>query len=101
LDGILARVGQDGFDVAASVSAVMKRVAMVEYGRTSVAYLTGNAWLDFLAHAGSGHDTSTIRTLLATSRDGGTQPDTDRLQHLVAQAKRWVRHHRTAAAPGA
>ncbi len=95
---IAAAIGSGDGDAATRVSAVMKRVAMVEYGRERVASLTGKAWLDFEADIGAGSDTSAIRTLLADARDGHGKADPAELRLMVAQAVRWVGHHRLPAA---
>lgn len=97
LGGIAAASGPGDPDAAARVSAVMKRVAMVDYGRERVASLTGKAWLDFLADAAPGSDTTAIRNALAASY-GAEAPDPAAPHLLVAQATGWVRRHRVPAA---
>lgn len=43
-----------GPDLAAEVSALLKRVALARFSRTEVAPLTGQDWLDFLDRNGGG-----------------------------------------------
>lgn len=97
--GRLAAAG--GPDMAVRVSAVMKRVAMVEYGRGRVASLTGKAWLDFVAETASGADTMALRRFLATSCAAPQAPSPAERHFLAAQASGWVRAHRVPAAPEA
>lgn len=97
--GEIAAAG--GPDMAGRLSAVMKRVAMVEYGRGRVASLTGKAWLDFVAETASGADTMALRRFLAASCAAPQAPSSAGRRFLAAQAAGWVRAHRVPAAPEA
>lgn len=94
--GEIAAAG--GPDMAGRLSAVMKRVAMVEYGRGRVASLTGKAWLDFVAETASGADTMALRRFLAGSCAAPQAPPPAERHFLAAQASGWVRAHRLPAA---
>ncbi|HMO28917.1 DUF4381 domain-containing protein [Enterovirga sp.] len=94
--GEIAAAG--GPDMAGRLSAVMKRVAMVEYGRERVASLTGKVWLDFVAETASGADTMALRRFLATSCIAPRMPSPAERRFLAAQASGWVRAHRVPAA---
>jgi hypothetical protein len=43
------RAGQDAKITAGELSEILRRIAMVRFGRAACASLTGNAWLDWLA----------------------------------------------------
>ena len=91
-----AGIEQNQPDAEAPISAVIKRVAMVEYGRDKIASLSGPAWADFVAHeAGTGFDPATIHRLLTEAFDGRTKPDPSELRLLIGHAELWVRAHRT------
>jgi hypothetical protein len=47
-----------GPDLAAEVSALLKRVALARFPRTEVASLTGRSWLEFLDRNGGGGEFS-------------------------------------------
>ena len=75
---------------AEKVSAILKRVAMVDYGRPRVASLTGAAWADFIT-ANGGTDAAVIGQALTGAFDARRAPDPSAHQRLVAAATRWVR----------
>lgn len=88
---------QDG-DAAGAVSAVLKRAAMVAYGRERVASLTGTSWAAFIRETAPA-DTQMDR--LAGSLDalfaaGDGTPAQDRTA-FSAEAKAWLRGQRGRA----
>jgi hypothetical protein len=55
LEELAALRGRDaGADLAAEVSALLKRVALARFPRSEVASLTGQAWVEFLDRNGGG-----------------------------------------------
>ncbi len=99
LEAVSAGIEQNDPDAVARISAVMKRVAMVEYGRDRIASLTGQAWAEFVAHeASTGFDPATIYRLLTEAFDGRRKPEPSDLRLLVGHAELWVRAHRTPPA---
>ena len=88
-------------DGADAVSAVLKRAAMVCYGRERVASLTGTAWTAFIretAPAGASTDR------LAAGFDGlfpeGAKTSAQDEAALVADAKSWLRSQRGRVSGG-
>jgi len=70
----------------ARLSEVLKRAAIVAYGRDRVASLTGVGWAEFLARTGRPGETDILVSALTTAiaSDGTTPPS------AVAQARRWL-----------
>jgi hypothetical protein len=70
----------------ARLSEVLKRAAMVAYGRDPVASLTGAGWAEFLARTGRKGETDILASELTTAitLDGTAQPS------AVAQARGWL-----------
>lgn len=87
----LRAIRLDDPDLVERVSAVLKRVAMVGYGRERVASLTGKAWADFIAAADAGFDTGSLRQHLANVYDTRHAADASERRQVVAQAMQWVR----------
>lgn len=80
---------------SAEVSAVLKRAAMVAYGRERVASLTGPAWMTFLAgSAPAGTAMDTLKTGLQGSFSPGNNPPATGSDALAAEAKAWLRGQR-------
>lgn len=81
----LALAGDD----PAAVSGILKRAAMVAYGRRRVAGLSGPAWVTFLSETGAGEfgDTSSAS---AAYRRGPLVED----PRLLAAAQAWVSTHK-------
>jgi hypothetical protein len=90
LSGIAGRAR--GADLAAAVSAILKRVALTRFDRAEVASLTGQAWLEFLdRHGGAGRFTGGAGRVLA---DGPYAPAPDlEPQALLDIARDWVRRN--------
>jgi len=81
-----------GADVAGTVSAVLKRAAMVAYGREHAASLTGSSWMTFLretAPAGKPVErlTGGLDALFAAKEGMSAQDQAA----LPAEAKAWLR----------
>lgn len=81
----LARAGDD----PAAVSGILKRAAMVAYGRRRVAGLSGPAWVTFLSETGAGEFGETA-LVSAAYRLGPAQAD----PQLLAAARAWVSTHK-------
>lgn len=79
----LHAIGFDDPDIVERVSAILKRVAMVECGRAQIASLTGKAWADFIG--------GPLRQDLATVYDTRRAPDPSERREIIAQAMQWVR----------
>lgn len=90
LAAIGARV--QGVELAAAVSALLKRVALTRFHRAEVAPLTGRAWLDFLdRHGGAGRFAAGPGWALA---EGPYAPALDLdPQALLDLARDWVRRN--------
>ena len=90
----LARLGTrtQGAELAAGVSALLKRIALTRFNRAEVAPLTGTAWLDFLdRHGGEGGFATGPGRVLA---DGPYAPTpTVETQALLDLAEVWVRRN--------
>jgi len=85
----------DGLTDMTGIMPLLKRAAMVAYGREAVASLSGDAFLAFLDRTGgTGAFTSGPARLLpslAYSKEASPTPgDLDR---AVADARRWLRKH--------
>jgi hypothetical protein len=88
-------VDHDGADIVSRVSDILKRVAMVGYGRERVAALSGEAWADFIAsRAKPGFDAGPIRNALNVVYAGGGPPGPSELRELIGQAGVWIRDNR-------
>lgn len=72
---------------ARDVSAILKRAALAAFPREQVASLSGAAWIAFLDRTGGTAFASTA--LLALTYGGMGDRDA-----VVAQARRWIGHHR-------
>jgi len=85
-----------GTEAAETVSAVLKRAAMVAYGRERVAALTGPAWISFIAQTAppAAHTDALAASLerLFATRGGAGETAA-----LVAQAKTWLHGQRGRA----
>jgi hypothetical protein len=81
-----------GAQLAAAVSALLKRVALSRFRRGQVAPLTGQAWLDFLdRHGGAGRFTAGPGRVLA---EGPYAPALELdAQALLDLARDWVRRN--------
>lgn len=88
----LAAAGED----AARIAAVVRRTALVAYGRPQVASLAGEEWLAFLDATGGGGEFANgpgrALVTLPYRADGGAATG------LARVAGRWIRRHRVAKA---
>ncbi len=95
LDAIAALGEGDDADGVLRISGVLKRVALISYGRERTASLSGGAWAAFIAdRSGPGTDVSAITEGLQRVWRGGEAGTPLRL--LIGAAKTWVRRHRAA-----
>lgn len=81
----LAQAGDD----PAAVSGILKRAAMVAYGRRRVAGLSGQAWGTFLAETGGGQFGDTALASAGYQR-GPVAAD----PQLLTAARTWVTSHK-------
>lgn len=90
LESLKGRSG--GADLAAEVSALLKRVALARFPRTGVASLTGQCWLDFLdRNGGAGRFADGPGRVLA---DGPYAPaPVFDAEALLALARDWIRRN--------
>lgn len=78
-----------------AVSAVLKRAAMIAYGRERVASLTGAAWTAFILEtAPAGHAMAVLTTSLDGLFSASAQPSAQDPAALSAEAKAWLRGQR-------
>jgi Domain of unknown function (DUF4381) len=83
----------------ASISILLKRVALSVYPRDQVASLTGKSWLEFLRQT-NGHFGDRVGQLLVESPyDAGAvkHVSNDDLHALTTAARFWISHHRPPA----
>lgn len=76
-------------DDPAAVSGILKRAAMVAYGRRRVAGLSGQAWVAFLAETGAGEFGDTTLARAAYQRVPAVAD-----AQLLAAARAWVTSHK-------
>ena len=82
-----------------AVSAILKRAAIVAYGREEVAALTGSAWAGFITRTTpAGVQTTDLTTRLAGLFAPSAAPSSTGTSALVAQAKAWLDAQRGLAA---
>lgn len=80
--------GQSGAPILAELSILLRRVAMMRYGRDQVAALHGRAWLEFLDRTGRTKQfTEQAQSLLDAPyrRDGAIE-----VTPLLSLAQRWL-----------
>ncbi|MEC8196308.1 MAG: DUF4381 domain-containing protein, partial [Pseudomonadota bacterium] len=85
----LEKVGND----PVVVSGILKRAAMVAYGRRRVAGLSGQAWVSFLRETGAGQFQYTALASAAYQR-GPAAAD----PQLLTAARTWITSHKTPEA---
>lgn len=99
LDALSSASGTDEPATAAAISSILKRVALVRYGREQVASLTGADWTGFIARtAPQGASTDAIAEHLGRflSRESPATPPDRRL--LFAQVRAWLHGQRARTA---
>jgi len=86
----------DGLTDMTGIMPLLKRAAMVAYGREAVASLSGDAFLAFLDRTGStsAFTSGPARLLPSLAYSKGTGPTSGDLDGAVADARRWLRKHR-------
>ena len=86
-----------GWQSRATVSTILKRVALVSFPREQVASLTGNAWIQFLSdtcdHADFMHEPSSSIGCASFDRPAVDLSDSD-LKRIIDDAQAWVIGHR-------
>lgn len=87
-----------GAEIGEAVSAILKRAAMVAYGREEVASLTGPGWAAFIARtAPSGVQTDDLTVRIVRLFAPETAVIASDPSRLVAQARAWLRGQRGRA----
>jgi hypothetical protein len=92
---------QGGAGAAAEIQRLLRRYALAMFGAERVAALTGDAWLEFLAHHGGERLTGAQgRALLEAAYGGGPSaaPREEWLEAAAAFIRRAPRRDRKAAA---
>lgn len=90
--------GPSGREPAEAVSAILKRAAMIAYGRERVAALTGPAWTSFIAQtAPPGAHTDALAASLERLFAAPASAGASETGVIVAQAKGWLRGQRGRA----
>ena len=77
---------------ATTIASLLRRTALVEYPRSEIARLTGNAWVDWLAARSPEPVVPTIRAQLVTGAYSPAAPDND-LTALRIWVGRWISAH--------
>jgi len=98
LDRLAGAPPGDAPDHAEAVSAVLKRAAIVAYGRERVAALTGAAWVGFLSDTGPPGESSRAMAGLAARRADQPGDPAAAAGQLIAGARAWLRLQRGRAA---
>ena len=83
--------------LVASLSALLKRVAMTAYSRERVASLSGEAWLQFLNQQVAGRGLAKewgqcLKT--APYQTDGPAVSSEERRALIERVRQWIRHHR-------
>ena len=86
----------DGLTDMTGIMPLLKRAAMVAYGRETVASLSGDAFLAFLDRTGgtSVFTAGPARLLPSLAYSKAAGPTSGDLDRAVADARRWLRKHR-------
>ena len=106
LDDVSRRLSGPGRVAALrEVPVLLKRVAMVSFGRAAVAQLCGKEWLAFLAGTWPGNaftdEDGMLLMRVAYERDEClAEVSEGASSSLLSLARQWVRFHRTTAASG-
>lgn len=99
LDALAAGRTGDRSDIAEAASAILKRAAIVAYGRERVASLTGAAWTGLIAEtAPPGVETAPIAAGLAASLDARQTTEAAASEPLIGASKAWLRAQRGRSA---
>jgi len=84
--------GMPAAELAAAVSALLKRTALAAFPRADCASLSGAAWIDFLDRTGGSFGTGPARLLPQLAY--GTPADPAAVPAILAAAGRWISAHR-------
>ena len=85
------RVSGDLSGLAASLSAVLRRVSVARFGRRAVASLHGDGWVRQLESGGSGISTEMLGSLeraLYTATPPAAAPEAE---NWIASTRAWIR----------
>ncbi len=86
----------DGATVARAVQTVVRRYALIVFGRDRVARLTGEGWLNFVIDAGGGAWAGAPgRSMLAAAF--GNQTTADDREHWIAGAEDFIKRARASS----
>ncbi len=92
-------LAQSDGEIAEAVSAILKRAAIVAYGREAVAALTGSGWAAFIARTTpAGVQTADLTTQLEGLFVPNTASSSTGTSTLAAEAKAWLGGQRGRAA---
>jgi hypothetical protein len=99
LDALSSASGTDAPARAAAISSILKRVALVRYGREQVASLTGADWTGFIARtAPQGASTDAIAEHLRRFLDPDSSTTAPEHRLLFAQVRAWLHGQRARIA---
>jgi hypothetical protein len=93
----VAELGAEDLTVA-QLFGILKRVALVSFGRSEVARLSGLDWMEFLVDSCPDLNRQSLEPLYATVFTRDTVSSSDREIGLEA-ARNWVRRHRVPDNP--
>jgi hypothetical protein len=79
-------------ELAAAVSALLKRTALAAFPRADCASLSGTAWIDFLDRTGGGFGAGPVQLLPQLAY--GAPADAAALPAIMVAARRWIVAHR-------
>jgi hypothetical protein len=82
---------------AATIASLLRRTALVEYPRSEIAKLTGNAWVDWLAARSPEPVVPSIRAQLVTGAYSSAAANND-LTALRIWVGRWISDHHSVPA---
>lgn len=81
------------------INILLKRVAVVTFGRDTCAPLTGEAWIDFLESSVNFAMSRPARQVLLESLYSDQSPEPANFEQLKLFAIDWVHHHRLEETP--
>ena len=87
-------VDHDGTKASADISILLKRVALAYFPRDRVAYLQGDAWVNFLTETGKKTNFATVRPVLVTWPYQMNQTQSDLMEACFELAQRWIKQRR-------
>ena len=101
LDVMLAEfsISLDATAYLTGVSSLLKRVALVTFGRSHVAKLSGETWAAFLDETGRCRDFTMGEGQVLIDGPYQRQPSLERPEVLHSIATQWVKSHQAPSAP--